>query len=305
MPRKRDFFHTGLNVSRSDLAGYPFSMYGKNPTGAQDYFMDLNVAVNGDGSSWDDPVNTVAAALLLADNSIGLSTNRWWARRNRVFVCGDGITETLVLAAEKTDLIGVGYDVGSFPKITGNFTIGTAVNGFRIFNMGFIPITTAPGITFPAGMYGWELHKVTVYKVEGVLNSASILAAGASREWRMTSCRVLPDAGGVRNTLGVSFVGDAGDGLMDDCFIEAAEGVKVAGAAEGTMLKNSHIIATALCLNDDGNEVNCSNMNFISAAASGDGVAVGCLDWNPALAANCYLQAAATMGPIPNLAAHV
>ena len=76
MPRKRDFFHTGLNVSRSDLEGVPFSVFGANPTGAQDYFMDLNARISEDGKHWDTPVNTLEEAIALSNASIGLATNR-------------------------------------------------------------------------------------------------------------------------------------------------------------------------------------------------------------------------------------
>ena len=265
------------------------------------FYVDLNMATTGlDGRCWASAFSTIAAGLAAADTDVALHRN--WAKRNTVYVSGDGITETLALAAEKTDLVGVGYDIDCKPLITGNFTVGTLVPGFRIFNMQFQPTTTDPIITFPTGMHGWELHDVDLLKVEGTINTASLAASG--RAWTMKGCRIMADAGGARNTIGVTLTTDSGQGLMDDCFIEGTEGVNVDTASEQTIFKNSHIVAAALCLDDNSDEVNCSNMNFISEAAAGAATATGCLDWNAALAANCYLQAAATFGPIPNLVAH-
>ena len=115
----------------------------------------------------------------------------------------------------------------------------------------------------------------------------------------------MPDAGGARMTIGASFAGaDVGNGYMDDCVIEGIEGVDVATAAVGTIFKTSTLIATALALDDNSDDVMCLDMNFISDAAAGAATATGCLDWNPRKSAGCYLTAAATDGPIPNLTAH-
>jgi len=305
----RDFFHTGLNISRSDLSGVPFSMFGKNPTGAQDYFVDLNVSPVGDGTSWDSPVSTIAAGLLLADNSIGLGTNRWWARRNRVFVCGDGIAEALVLAAEKTDLIGVGYDVGSFPKVTGNFTIGTAVNGFRIFNMGFVPTTTAPVITFPSGMHGWELHNVHLYKIEGVANSAMLLCTD-SRDWVMNRTYIYQDVAGVKSTIGFNVAGTtSGMGrakIIDSLIIgtEAFNVVDTSANFEGATCENTTFIATALCIDDNSDSMAFINNRLITAANSGNGAGSTIVDWNAALACGNEATSGNHNGPLPVLSGH-
>ena len=115
------------------------------------FFVDANVLTSGgDGKSWDTAYKTIAVGLAASDDDIGLSYKRAWARRNTVYYCGDAISETLTAAAEKTDLIGVGSDNGSHPRVFGNFTIGTARRSFRVINMGFTPTTTAPVITFPA-----------------------------------------------------------------------------------------------------------------------------------------------------------
>jgi len=301
MPRRKDFFHTGLDVSRSEIA----NVVRGNPTGAQDYYVDLNVRVTGDGSI-DDPFKTIAEGLLASSISIASADNRWWARRNRVFVTADGESETLVLAAEKTDLIGMGYDVGSFPKITGNFTIGTAVKGFRIFNMGFIPTTTAPVITFPAGMHGWEMHDVTLYKSEALVNTAVLLSTD-SRDWIMNNVRIVPDAGGAFSTIGVSLAGTAsGQGrcLMEDCLICGVEGIDVADtsqAFEGGWVRNNTIVATNLCVDDNSSGLLFTNNNLITAAAGGSTDGSGVVDWNTEMICNNRVHASDADAEIPLL----
>jgi len=281
--------------------------YFTNPYGAQDYFVDLNTnSTTGDGTSWDECVGTIAAGLLLADTSIGLSANRWWARRNRVFACGDGIAEALVLAAEKTDLIGVGYDVGSFPKVTGNFTIGTAVNGFRVFNMGFVPTTTAPVITFPAGMHGWELHGCHLYKVEGVTNSAQLLSTDC-RDFVMNNTNIYPDAGAAKSTIGFNIAGTAqgvGRAQINNCLIVGIEAFNVVDTSayfEGATCKNTTFIATALCIDENSDSIAFIDCRLITAAAAGDANGVNIVDWNGALAVGNEATSSDSMGPIPNL----
>jgi len=293
------------------LSSFGQNLYGNGTqpdTSGNTFFMDLNVANSGDGKSWDEAVSTVAAALALADTDIGNSAIRAWARRNTVYACGDGIAEALVLASEKTDLIGVGTDVGSFPKITGNFTIGTAVNGFRIFNMGFVPTTTAPCITFPAGMHGWELHGVTIYKVEGLVNTSGIQAI-TSRDWVMNGVRICPDAGGAYNTIAFTLTTNTagiGRSIIDNCLFVGTEAFDVAdgGYFEGSICKNSTFIATALCIDDNSDSIAFVDNNLITAATITTKAGAGVVDWNAVLAAGNYATGADTNGPLPDLAAH-
>ena len=74
------------------------------------YYVDGNVAATGNGSP-DHPYATLAEAITASDASIGLAANRWWARRNRIYVCGDALSENLVKFPTKCDVIGCGsYD---------------------------------------------------------------------------------------------------------------------------------------------------------------------------------------------------
>ena len=127
-----------------------------NPTGAQDYFVDLNRSVAGDGLTWDTAFKTLADAIAASNASIGLAANRWWARRNRIFVQGDILTEDLTVLPEKTDIIGVGTDLRPFPRVFGNHVIVLNKVGVRFINMGFNAVTTGDLFSIPASSHGLQ-----------------------------------------------------------------------------------------------------------------------------------------------------
>ena len=272
------------------------------------FYVDLNMSTTGlDGRCWASAFDTIAAGLAASDTDV--AANRNWARRNTVYVNCDGESETLVLAAEKTDLVGVGYDVGSFPRLTGNFTIGTAVSGFRIFNFGFVPTTTAPIITFPSGMHGWELHDVHLYKVDGLLNSASILSTD-SRDFVMDHVYLYPSIAAEYNTLGLSIAGTTagmGRAKILDCLICGVEAFDVADTSayfEGAICKNTVFMATNLCIDDDSDTMAFIGCRLITAAVSGSAAGSGIVDWNAALCAGNWAHSADGDGPLPDLNAH-
>lgn len=131
------------------------SVMGGNPTGAADYFVDLNVSATGDGSM-QSPFATIAEAITASNTSIGLTANRWWARRNRIFVMGDGITESLTVLPEKCDIIGCGSDLYPFPRIIGRHTIALAKVGCRFINIGLQASSATDLMTLPAGCHGFQ-----------------------------------------------------------------------------------------------------------------------------------------------------
>jgi hypothetical protein len=81
----RDFFHTGLQVSRSDLANR-----NSMNTPGQKFYVSRNVAISGDGSSWGEAFKTIGegiAALNLANTN-----DRWLfpSGRNMVLYIAEG-----------------------------------------------------------------------------------------------------------------------------------------------------------------------------------------------------------------------
>jgi len=283
----------------------------QNPTGAQDYFVDLNVKdeEQGDGTSWDEAKNTIAAAITLADTSIGFSPNRWWARRNRIFVVGDGITESLTVAPEKTDIIGLGYDIVPFPRITGVHTIATAVQGFRIFNMGFLPSSTTIPISYPSGMHGWELHNVHIYKSDSYLAAAGLQSTD-SRDFVMNEVYIYPAIDASMNTIGFNVAGTTnGMGrarILNSyiCGVEAFNVVDTSAYYEGAICKNTVFRATNLCIDDNSDTMAFIDCRLITAANSGNGAGSGIVDWNAALACGNEATSGDHNGPLPVLSGH-
>jgi hypothetical protein len=155
------------------------SFMGVNPTGAADYWVDGNVSATGAGTM-NSPYSTLAEAIAASDISIALTANRWWARRNRIFVMGDTLTENLVKFPTKCDVIGIGsYDGNTMPGLSGRHVpIGEAY-GTRFFNIHFkalahaSPIVTltnaAGGVKFIGCLFDGTLGTMT----SAILSTAS------------------------------------------------------------------------------------------------------------------------------------
>lgn len=127
------------------------------------YYVDVNAGADtNDGLSWEYPMKTLAAAIVLSNAAIAAGA-AGWANRNRIFYKGDNAeaaAETLITLPSKCDVIGVGsYDHRDTPMMIGNHVIGSgAYMGTRFINMGFlspaaggaiftVPTTTS-GISF-------------------------------------------------------------------------------------------------------------------------------------------------------------
>ena len=262
------------------------SVMGGNPTGAADYFVDLNVSATGDGSM-QSPFATIAEAITASNASIGLAANRWWARRNRIFVMGDGIDEDLTVLPEKCDIIGIGSDLVPFPRIIGHHTIAAAKVGCRFINMGFQLDGTGVGITIPAGCHGFQI-------LGGWLQPA---AAGNTVGVQITDSALVkiqglkftePAAYGTGIcAVGIAIAGTASNHqtLIDGNFIEATEGIDVVASAPayGSRITNNLIKATALTI-DENSDVVIVAWNELITAANGNTDCAGAINANAALA---------------------
>jgi hypothetical protein len=234
------------------------------------YYVDLNVAATGSGSP-DHPFATVAEAITASNASIGLAANRWWARRNKIFVCGDGITENLTVLPEKCDIIGCGSDLVPYPRIIGHHTIALAKVGCRFINIGFTLDGTGVGLTIPAGCHGFQI-------LGGMLQPS---LAGNTVGVQITDSALFKIQGfeihrnpGAYGTgicaVGIAIAGTASTHqfLIDDCFVEAAEGIDVVASspAYGSRIKNSIIKATVLTIDDNSDTVIVTDNRLITAA---------------------------------------
>ena len=220
---------------------------GGNPTGAADYFVDLNVSTSGAGSM-QDPFSTVAAAITASNTSIALTANRWWARRNRIFVMGDGIDEDLTVLPEKCDIIGIGSDLVPYPRITGHHTIAVAKVGCRFINMGFQADGTGDLFVVPAGCHGLQfigghmqasaagntkaleitdsalviIHGVKIVQHPGAYGTG-IFGVGVSIEGTTATHQITIDRNWINATVGVACVASspAYDGVISNNFIHS------------------------------------------------------------------------------------
>jgi len=275
MPRKRDFFHTGLQVSRSDLAGLPWSMYGANPTGAQDYFVDGNALISEVGTHQDTPMTTLAEAIAASNISIALSSNRWWARRNRIFVCGDRLDEDLTTFPTKCDIIGVGScDAFQGVGILGNHTPTGEHYGTRWINCNFFPGASLDIMTLGNAGSGIEFLACRFLGAWGAFTAPSAfqftghamakvignIFEGAFSGDVIDICA--GDASGMK-IIGNEIVGGANDGIV-------VSGVAtVVGATSRGVIRDNFIQVAAVCLDTRATSVfNVYNNNMISAAAA-------------------------------------
>ena len=258
-----------------------------NPTGAEDYFVDGNVGTSGAGKSWEGAFDTVAEAIAASNISIALTANRWWARRNRIFIQGDGeFNEDLTVMPEKTDMIGQGYDILPFPRIVGNHAVAAATVGTRLINLGFYTDATGDLMSWPAGSHGlqilgcWMHPGTTSTKAIEITDSAHVRIVGNEITVGTGSMSII-------FAEGISIEGTVcHDTFIDDNNITATKGVSVveaAAAAMGSRMKGNLIRATGYCIDDNSDDFQVVRNDMISDAAA-TAAGVGVIDCNSALA---------------------
>jgi len=258
-----------------------------NPTGAADYVVDLNVSATGSGSL-AEPFSTIAEAITASNTSIGLTANRWWARRNRIFVMGDGITESLTVLPEKCDIIGMGSDLYPFPRIIGAHTIALAKVACRFINIGFQATGTGDLFVAPAGCHG--LSFLDCVATPATAGNTKAFEITDSAHVRIQGTKIITSAGAISTSIfavGISIEGTASIhdfSISDNPMIFATAGVAVAnGTAQGSDISRNTIRAVGgLCINDDSDDVACIDNRLISS--NGGLVEAQICDWNPLLA---------------------
>jgi hypothetical protein len=277
---------------------------GANPSGGLDYYVDLNTAnATKDGLSWGSAFATIAAAITASNASIGLSVNRWWARRNRIFVVGDGITESLTVLPEKCDIIGLGSDLYPFPRVIGAHAISLAKVACRFINMGFQATGTGDLFVIPAGCHGLQFLGCTFTaatagntKALEITDSAHVLIEG---------CKFLTSAGALTTSIfavAISIEGTASihDLAIKNNWIFATKGVAIAnGTLQGSVVSDNYVrVTSGLAFDDDSDDVAFVNNRIITATA--DLVVANACDWNEALAVGNFITTATgRSGEIP------
>lgn len=244
-----------------------------NPTGAADYYVDGNVSATGDGSI-DSPYLTLAEAITASNTSIGLTANRWWARRNRIFVMGDQeIDEDLTTGAEKCDIVGVGTDLLPFPRILGNHIFTTKCTGMRLINLGFMATAATALLTFPDLNHGWQLIGCEMWPFLG--GSTHAVRVQGCAHWKVLDCRIRPNVGdsslfaeGIKQEVGSA---QGHDNEIAGNYIRATEGIHaLAGVSvQPGEIHHNRIHATALTVNDESGLWEGYDNRLISDADSG------------------------------------
>lgn len=143
------------------------------------YYVDGNVAATGGGSP-DHPYATLAEAVIASDAAMALSANRWWARRNKIYACGDTLTEDLVKFPTKCDVIGCGSYNGNanYLGLSGMHVPVGESYGTRFFNVMFVAHAhAAPVITLTNATSGLELHHCIIDGNAGTMTSGILATA--------------------------------------------------------------------------------------------------------------------------------
>ncbi len=306
-------FRVGSKYDNTEIINQHGQLVAVNPSGGQDYFVDGNVAVTGDGLSWKSPFKTLVEAIAASNASIASSDNRWWARRNRIFLCDDENVADLVAFPAKCDVIGVGsFDANTKPRISGNHAPVNASNyGCRFINVWFLgKSAAAPIVTLTNATSGQQFINCTFQCGTGSTKNTSAILATASPFMKVIGC----DFHGPFTTSYISLAAGeaAGTKIVGNTFKgchATAKGFIVnsgtlSNAAHGPILVAENVIAVTdgLVVDEDADLVHFVNNRFISNAAKGDAAGVGLVDWNVKLVVGNQVVCHDAQGPIPNLA---
>lgn len=257
------------------------------------YYVDGNVSATGSGSP-DHPYLTLAEAITASNTSIALSANRWWARRNRIYVCGDALSENLTAFPTKCDVIGCGsYDGFTKAGLSGRHVPASESYGTRWFNMHFKAVAHASAIHTLAGassVSGTQFIGCTFDGTLGTMTSA--ILATAVPFLNVIDC----DFMGTFVTSYISFgAGEAGGTriLGNRMLGTAAKGIVAPNTTTASwkpLIQGNSLHATGLTIDDDSDlfyVVDNRLMTDANIATTTDGY-----DFNLALASGNILTGA-------------
>ena len=231
------------------------------------YYVDGNVSATG-GGTISHPYKTFAEAVTASDASIALTANRWGARRNRIYVCSDTLTETLVKFPTKCDVVGVGsYDANTQPGIVGHHAPVGESYGTRFYNIKFNGVATAtPIITLTNATSGCQFIGCMFDGYAGTMTIG--IQATASPGLRVVDCDFI----GTFVTSYMTFgTGEAGRTQIigNRMLGTAAKGI-VAGAGMtstwSSLIDDNIIKATGLTIDDDASLFYTTNNRLMTDA---------------------------------------
>lgn len=231
------------------------------------YYVDGNVSATGSGSP-DKPYATLAEAVTASDAAIALAGNRWWARRNRIYACGDTLSEDLVKFPTKCDVIGCGsYNGNTMLGLSGMHAPVGESYGTRFFNVMFVAHAhAAPVITLTNATSGLQLHSCMIDGNAGTMTSG--ILATASPFLVINDC----DFVGTFVTSYITFgAGEAGRTRITNNRMlgTAAKGIVVPGTTTASwmpLIQDNTINATGDPIEDASNLFYVVNNRMITAA---------------------------------------
>jgi hypothetical protein len=264
---RENFYVTNLTVDKILNTGGNDITPMANPSGGRDFFVDGNKAVAGNGLSWPKAFKTLAVAIAASDTYMADSRNRAWAKRNRIFVVGDVLTENLVKFPTKCDVIGVGsYDGNVKPGISGrHLPVGEAY-GTRFYNIHWKALAHAsPIITLTNAASGVQFIGNTFDGTLGTMTSAILATASPFLEVRDS------DFVGTFVTSYITFgAGQAGRAriINNQMLGTAAKGIVVPGtttASWAPLIKGNTILATGKPIEDASGLFHVVNNRLMTA----------------------------------------
>ena len=278
-----------------------------NPYGGADYYVDGNIRdadaeTTSDTSSWDKPYKVLSTAIAASNKSIALSANRWWARRNRIFVCGDQeITESLTNLPEKCDIIGMGFDVESMPRITGQHTQAAGGGGYgygtRFFNCGFMGSSTGATFKFVTNNMAIEFYGCKFWP-NAAGQTHCIHLDDDNRGFKMIGCQIYEHAGYIGTGIFAEAIEMKGTGQHDmiikDNYIRASVGIAIDAGTQGYngIIDNNNFHVTTLAIDDESDLWMIVNNKAYSAVTTTTAATyVEVYDVNVKMAFNNYLSA--------------
>jgi hypothetical protein len=301
--RGRDFFHTGLNVARSDLENL-IAVYGRVPTWYENnYFVDGNVSSTGDGSI-NYPFSTLAEAAVVSSANIALTANRFWARRNAIWICGDDLEEDLVALPQKTDVIGCGSsDTYPMACIRGNHVPVAANYGCRFFNTRFRPAASEDLWTLASTTGGGlEFHGCLFDAYYSAFTAPSAIDTTANDYLKVVGCDFIGAFSASVIDIGPGSV--SGMRIINNTMLGGAvAGILVTGTTTIVQsrlgLIDNNIIYTVGCTINDGDDDTfiITNNMLISDAATG----TDSLNVDTRWCAGNWITDATKAGPWPRL----
>ena len=240
-----------------------------NPYGGTDYYVDEEAANGGDGLSWATSMDTIAAAVTASNVTAALTA----ARRNRIFVCGNSITEDLTVLPIQCDVIGMGHDAPgySYPLVVGNHAIAAAALGCRFINMGFQDSDgTADLFAIPALSHGISfLGCHFIAKVAGSAGKA--LEITSCNNVRIENCRFEVAAGALANifALAISIEGTTtGQDLrIIGNHITATLGISIVEATlatYGSLIADNILYTAGIAIDDNSDDVQVVNNRWMT-----------------------------------------